>query len=81
MCSLTLFLFPFVSLLLIETTKFQESINFFLLIYNLLVQIVCETNNCGTNVCELVLEKIVICGTNVCEFNIILSNCGTNVCE
>ena len=47
----------------------------------LFVQIVCETNNCGTNVCELVLEKIVICGTNVCEFNIILSNCGTNVCE
>ena len=32
----------------------------------LFVQIVCETNNCGTN---------------VCEFNIILSNCGTNVCE
>ena len=50
-------------------------------IFNLFVQIVCETNNCGTNVCELVLEKIVICGTNVCEFNIILSNCGTNVCE
>ena len=40
----------------------------------LFVQIVCETNNCGTNVCELVLEKIVICGTNVCEFKIILSN-------
>ena len=33
----------------------------------LFVQIVCETNNRGTNVCELVLEKIVICGTNVCE--------------
>ena len=45
----------------------------------LFAQIVWETNNWGTNVCESVLEKIV--GTNVCEFNIILSNCGTNVCE